>query len=197
MDLQQYVKNATRTESKLEVINTNYSNLMDAMTIFVKAGNLLDMIKKNIFYGKSINPDDWEENFMSIFNITIQDTTLKSGHETLEINPRLFHALIGIATESTELIEAIVNSITTHQDIDHINVLEEIGDIGWYTAIAIDATGGNWEDVLDTNIKKLKARYPDKFTSDNAINRNTHNERKILETQEYDDSRCFQSNNDY
>jgi len=34
---------------------------------------------------------------------------------------------------------------------------------------------------LDKNINKLKARYPDKFDSDKAINRNLEVERKTLE----------------
>jgi len=34
---------------------------------------------------------------------------------------------------------------------------------------------------MQINIEKLKARYPDKFTSDKAINRNLDIERKVLE----------------
>ena len=37
------------------------------------------------------------------------------------------------------------------------------------------------EQILDTNISKLKARYGEKFTSDKAINRNLVLEREILE----------------
>ena len=34
---------------------------------------------------------------------------------------------------------------------------------------------------MDTNIAKLKARYPDKFTDELAENRNIATEREILE----------------
>lgn len=37
------------------------------------------------------------------------------------------------------------------------------------------------EDTLDTNIAKLKIRYPDKYTDDKAINRDLLSERKELE----------------
>lgn len=37
------------------------------------------------------------------------------------------------------------------------------------------------EDILDTNIAKLKVRYPDKYTDDKAINRDLLSERKELE----------------
>ena len=36
-------------------------------------------------------------------------------------------------------------------------------------------------EILDKNIAKLKKRFPDKFTQDKAINRDTNAERKILE----------------
>jgi NTP pyrophosphatase (non-canonical NTP hydrolase) len=39
----------------------------------------------------------------------------------------------------------------------------------------------NIEEILDTNISKLKARYGEKFTSEKAINRNLNLERSILE----------------
>lgn len=39
----------------------------------------------------------------------------------------------------------------------------------------------NIQNILDTNIEKLKARYGEKFSSDKAINRNLDKERLILE----------------
>jgi hypothetical protein len=41
--------------------------------------------------------------------------------------------------------------------------------------------GWNMEDILDTNIAKLEARYPEKFTEEAALNRNLEAEREILE----------------
>lgn len=38
------------------------------------------------------------------------------------------------------------------------------------------------EEILDTNISKLRARYGEKFSSDKAINRNLDLERSILES---------------
>jgi NTP pyrophosphatase (non-canonical NTP hydrolase) len=38
------------------------------------------------------------------------------------------------------------------------------------------------EDICETNINKLKARYGDKFTSERAINRDLDTEREILES---------------
>jgi pyruvate,water dikinase len=43
-----------------------------------------------------------------------------------------------------------------------------------------DINNINIENILDTNIEKLKARYGEKFTSERAINRNLEKEREIL-----------------
>ena len=37
------------------------------------------------------------------------------------------------------------------------------------------------EEILQTNIDKLRVRFPEKFTKENALNRNLEQERKTLE----------------
>ena len=51
----------------------------------------------------------------------------------------------------------------------------------WYVANLCNMNGWDLRDILDTNIAKLEARYPEKFTEDKAINRNLEAEREILE----------------
>ena len=75
-----------------------------------------------------------------------------------------------------------VKQMLDENSLDVVNVLEEIGDISWYQAILIDALNGDWDACLNKNIEKLKARYPEKFSSDAAINRDVNNERTILNT---------------
>lgn len=48
-------------------------------------------------------------------------------------------------------------------------------------ALALNALGSDFGSVMERNIEKLKARYPDKFTEDKATNRDLDTERKILE----------------
>ncbi len=186
-DLKQYVQDAIRTESKIDNITTDQFNLVELLKAYVAIGNLLDDIKKNTFYNKPIDPIKWDANRLTaIQHISKVDKFNKLPIIPLtSIDPRLFHAIIGIATESTELVEAILKALSTNSDIDHVNVLEEFGDIFWYTAIAIDSTNADWDSILATNIAKLKKRYPEKFTSDDAINRDLESERKILEREKF------------
>ena len=86
--------------------------------------------------------------------------------DVVPVNDRLFHSVIGIATEATELVEAMKNGFP-----DDVNLLEEFGDLNWYEGIGIDELGGSFDEVLETNIRKLKHRYPEKFSHQSAQER--------------------------
>lgn len=185
MDLNQYVKDAVRTESRIEKVTLLDSETFGAaLQIFIQSGQILDMFKKNIFYGKEI---DWERVEDKLGKIEMDSGAGFADRKTdLDIDPRMFHALIGTATEAAELMEALL-AYTEGEGLDIFNVLEEFGDINWYEAIAIDASNGEleafgFEDVLRTNIEKLRKRFPEKFTSEKAIKRNLEDERETLET---------------
>jgi len=94
---------------------------------------------------------------------------------------RLLHAGIGLATEAAEFLDALKKHIFYGKELDRVNLKEEIGDLQWYCAIALDELDSTFEEVQDTNIAKLKARYPDKFTEERAEVRDLPAERKILE----------------
>lgn len=184
-DLTQYVRDATRTESKIDAVVINKDLLMGTLQAFIAIGNILDMIKKNVFYGKEIDSvilsNLWFKAFDSISRIK---STNRSGptEEILkgETNTRIFHALVGIATESTELLEALIKLIQGGE-LDSVNVCEELGDINWYQAIAIDTLEADFENILTINIDKLRARFPEMFTEKDAIDRDLETERQILE----------------
>lgn len=181
-DLDQFVKDATTTESIIEKVTVNHLLLTSVMAISMSAGNMLDQIKKHVFYGKEYNEDGFVDEFMAIVgSLEVLKMALKEPNNEVEhgVDPRLFHAIVGIATESTELLEAL---LTEEDKLDTVNILEELGDLNWYQAIAIDAIdGASYDNVLSTVIAKLKNRYPNKFTSEDAINRDLDKERQTLQ----------------
>ncbi len=188
MQPNEYVPNAIRTESHLDKIKTNEIFLTSVINILVHFGNMLDQIKKHTFYGKPYDMADLgqhmamaRETFKTMETLTPEEI---EGHErVMNTNTRIFHSIVGIATESTELLEALdLYGVRP----DNVNILEEFGDIAWYTALGIDELGGDWENILEKNIDKLRARYPEKFTSEAAINRDLDAERAILEEQKTD-----------
>jgi len=96
-------------------------------------------------------------------------------------NARLLHYVLGLCTEVGELQDTIKKFVAYGKAIDRTNIKEELGDILWYHARMCDLFGFSYEEVMETNINKLKKRYGDKFTEHAALNRNLEEERKILE----------------
>lgn len=183
-DLKQYIKDATRTESRIDNVVVDPNLLAGVLQIFIASGNMLDQIKKHVFYGREYDNDKFKEEFVNVLASLDQLKPIVGDNETKEgrvdVDPRVFHSLVGIATESSELMEALV-LIFSEADLDKVNISEELGDLMWYTAIAVDSLNGDWDRIFKTNISKLRERFPEKFTSTAAINRNLEKERVVLE----------------
>jgi NTP pyrophosphatase (non-canonical NTP hydrolase) len=93
----------------------------------------------------------------------------------------LTHYADGLVTEAAEIKDVFKAYIAYGKPIDSVNVKEELGDIFWYMGRICEYYGWKFEDVQQLNIDKLKGRYPEKFNSDQAINRDLSAEREILE----------------
>lgn len=94
---------------------------------------------------------------------------------------RILHSALGCSDESGELVKRIKDKLFYNKSPDTIGMLEEYGDLLWFIAIGVDALGATLEEVMETNINKLRARYPEKFTKDKAVNRDLDAERESLE----------------
>lgn len=97
---------------------------------------------------------------------------------------RLLHAAEGMCTESGEFIDMLKKHIYYGKKFDSVNAIEEIGDLLWYIAIACDELDVSIQQIMQINIDKLLARYPDKFSKEDAINRDLRKERALLENYE-------------
>ena len=98
-----------------------------------------------------------------------------------EKSARLLHAAIGLVTESGEFIDALKKFLFYGRPLDLVNLKEELGDILWYAAVAMSALDTTFEEEMDRVIRKLRTRYPEKFTTDAANNRDLFSEREELE----------------
>lgn len=187
MDLNQYVQDAIRTESRIDSVVTNPDTLLHALNALIAVGSILDLLKKNTFYKKPIDAvtygDLWNalSHHTAMLGLENMDRVDGEHAQKIKIEPRIFHAIIGAITEAAELAEALKKAICSSDNIDLVNVLEEFGDINWYQAIAVDTLNGDFQKILERNIAKLKKRFPEKFTHENAINRNLQVERAVLE----------------
>lgn len=94
---------------------------------------------------------------------------------------RLVHAAMGMQTETAEFTDALKKSLFYGKTLDVTNLKEELGDLLWYVAIAMDELDTDFETEMERVINKLKVRYPEKFTRDAAEDRDLDAEREVLE----------------
>jgi hypothetical protein len=97
------------------------------------------------------------------------------------VDPQIYHAILGIATEGGELMEALVNTLVNGASLDRLNVVEELGDLEWFQALLRSRLGVGPEEIRVANIAKLEARYAKKVFDAKAAEHRDHDaERKAM-----------------
>lgn len=56
--------------------------------------------------------------------------------------------------------------------LDTAHMAKELGDVAWYLAVSANAIGYDLETIMQMNVDKLKARYPDGFDAEHSLHRN-------------------------
>ena len=72
----------------------------------------------------------------------------------------LRNAALGLCGEAGEFADLVKKFSYQGHDLDKEHLKRELGDIMWYMALAATIIGCDLEDVAETNITKLRARYP-------------------------------------
>ena len=84
---------------------------------------------------------------------------------------RIIIAALGLAGEAGEFAN-MVKKMTAHgHEISPETLADELGDILWYAAEAASAIGLSLGDIAQTNVDKLRKRYPEGFSQERSINR--------------------------
>ena len=77
--------------------------------------------------------------------------------------PRLLTAALGLTAEAGEFSEVVKKIILQGKPYTEENVFHmkrELGDICWYIAQACMALDTTFDEIIEMNVDKLKARYP-------------------------------------
>ena len=77
--------------------------------------------------------------------------------------PRLLTSALGLTAESGEFTEVVKKIILQGKPYNEDNVFHmkrELGDICWYLAQACMALDTTFDEIIEMNVDKLKARYP-------------------------------------
>lgn len=83
---------------------------------------------------------------------------------------RLHHAVFGLTSEAGE-VAGIMQKIFQGHEFDREHMAKELGDCLWMIAEACEALELSMDGVMEMNINKLRARYPDGFSAEKSINR--------------------------
>ena len=83
----------------------------------------------------------------------------------------LLNSALGLCGESGEVADIVKKFRFQGHDLDFEHIAKELGDISWYLAVGAYAIGYDLETILQMNVDKLKARYPDGFSTDRSLHR--------------------------
>ena len=80
------------------------------------------------------------------------------------------HALHGMVGEIGELHSIYQKRYQGHP-VEREHIRKELGDLLWFVAEFCTANFWSLEEIMQTNIDKLKARYPEGFEEVKSLNR--------------------------
>ncbi len=80
------------------------------------------------------------------------------------------HSLHGMVGEIGE-IHSIYQKVYQGHDFDPEHIKKELGDLMWFIAEFCTANSIDLDDIMELNIEKLKARFPEGFEVDKSLHR--------------------------
>lgn len=86
----------------------------------------------------------------------------------------LLNGVLGLCGEAGEVADIVKKATFQGHELDKGHIVEELGDVAWYLAVAAHAIGYDLDTILQMNVDKLLARYPDGFDSARSVHRDSH-----------------------
>ena len=105
--------------------------------------------------------DDYQREAMTLLNPALTEKDV------------LMNALMGLCGESGEAIDVMKKHLFQGHPLDRAKLLKELGDVAWYLAEAATGLGVPMSEILQGNLDKLHARYPQGFDTNRSQNRET------------------------
>ena len=100
-----------------------------------------------------------------------QALAMTTRNPALSQKDTLINSVMGLCGESGEAIDIVKKWLAHGHELDKVHLIKELGDIAWYLAEAATALELPLEDILQTNIEKLRQRYPDGFDTARSLKR--------------------------
>lgn len=105
--------------------------------------------------------DEYQQEAMTLLNPALTEKDV------------LMNALMGLCGESGEAIDVMKKHLFQGHPLDRAKLMKELGDVAWYLAEAATGLGVPLSEILQGNLDKLHARYPQGFDTNRSQNRET------------------------
>lgn len=83
----------------------------------------------------------------------------------------VLNGCLGLSGEVGEVMDMVKKWVFHEKPLDETHLKKEIGDVVWYVAMLCESFGYDLDEILQMNVDKLKARFPEGFDPDKANNR--------------------------
>ena len=83
----------------------------------------------------------------------------------------VLNGCLGLAGEAGEFTDMVKKWIFHEKPFDPDHAMKELGDVLWYVAMICHSFGWNLNTIMQMNVDKLKARYPEGFDVDKSAHR--------------------------
>lgn len=83
----------------------------------------------------------------------------------------VLNGCLGLSGEAGETLDMIKKWVFHEKELDVEHFKKELGDVMWYMAMICHSMGFDLDEILQMNIEKLRARYPQGFDVARANNR--------------------------
>lgn len=70
-----------------------------------------------------------------------------------------------------QAIDILKKHLFQGHELDTAHMAKELGDVAWYLAVSANSIGYDLETIMQMNVDKLKARYPDGFDAEHSLHR--------------------------
>lgn len=98
-----------------------------------------------------------------------QKNALRTANKSLTSFQQLENGVMGLNGEAGECIDILKKHLFQGHELDREHIAKELGDIAWYLALSASAIGYDLETIMQMNVDKLRARYPDGFDTEQML----------------------------
>lgn len=154
----------------------NTEMVMDQFEVFKTDKGPNPMLKYKIVDESSITGKEYQELAMRTNDGKASPRLVHQLSSNLKIDNNIdigevIDACLGLSGEVGEFNDMIKKWIFHEKPLDIEHLKKECGDIMWYIALMCHSFGWDLDEIMQMNIDKLKARYPEGFDIDKANNR--------------------------